>query len=204
MKVIVALDLTTVAEAIEWAKEIDAEWYKVGKSLIYEVNFISLMATLKGMNKKVFFDAKLYDIPNTVKNAVKSIEWNYEPDFLTVACNPDAAISVSKHPERIAYVPSLSSETSAPRVDNFSPWTRAKTIVCRPGLAALYRAHCPQIQIICPGVRLPGEPADDHHYDTAIPKEANYIVVGRPIIEAKDPRKAYENWLQAAEEAVNG
>ena len=64
----------------------------------------------------------------------------------------------------------------------------------------------PGIAIVTPGIRLAGDAAGDQARvatpQIAIATGADYIVVGRPITAAPDPRQAAENFVQAIEEAL--
>jgi orotidine-5'-phosphate decarboxylase len=64
----------------------------------------------------------------------------------------------------------------------------------------------PGIAIVTPGIRLAGDAADDQARvatpQVAIAAGADYIVVGRPITAAPDPRQAAESFVHNIEEAL--
>ena len=74
-------------------------------------------------------------------------------------------------------------------------------VVCSPREIRMIRdAVSRDFKIVAPGVRMPGQPADDQQR-TATPREAiaagaNYIVVGRGVTHAPDPRVALESLLR--------
>jgi len=75
-------------------------------------------------------------------------------------------------------------------------------LVCSPlEIAALRKILSPQVQLVVPGIRTGVEKADDQKR-TLTPKEAmaagaNWLVIGRPIYAAENPRAAAENILKS-------
>ena len=74
-------------------------------------------------------------------------------------------------------------------------------VVCSPREIQMIRtALRPDFKIVTPGIRMSGQPVDDQQR-TATPREAiaagaDYIVVGRAVTHAPDPRNALETLLQ--------
>src|SRR4051794_13012208 len=71
-RLIVALDLPTVEQARQMTERLDGvvSFFKLGLWLIFAPGFDRLLAELVGNGKKVFLDAKMYDIGETVKQGV--------------------------------------------------------------------------------------------------------------------------------------
>lgn len=201
-EIIVALDYSNVWEAQQLisklreeskeTKRIDSfNWVKIGLELIYHPYFYDLIDYAHDHKLKIFLDAKLNDIPTTVEKTVRQIFYKIEPEFLSVRQQVDVAMKAAKDAwaeTKIVHVPVLTSDTNF--VDTVVK-TPAPAVACRPNMAARYRKNNPNLIIICPGVRLSGDSSDDHVSETFIPREADYIVVGRPITQANDPREAF-------------
>ena len=73
-------------------------------------------------------------------------------------------------------------------------------VVCSGWEAESIHAHCPKLCTVCPGIRF--QPTNDDQVRVLTPIEAKekgieYIVVGRPITQTKDPQQAYQNILEA-------
>ena len=87
-RLIVALDLPTVAEAEAMVRRIGpaARFYKVGLQLLF-AGGIDLVRRLVGEGNQVFIDAKFLDIPETVRKAVESVA-RLGATFLTLHADP--------------------------------------------------------------------------------------------------------------------
>lgn len=213
-RLIVALDVPTVDAARELVERLGeaASFYKIGKQLIY-AGGLDLVRELKANGKRVFLDAKLYDIPNTVESAVQSI-LKLGADFLTVhaersvvraavAGRGDADLRIlavtvltSMAPEdleemgiglSLAYVTARRAETAVV--------LGADGLICSAQEATDIRSIVGQSSLlVCPGIRPAGASSDDQSRiatpAAAIQAGADYLVVGRPITQAKDPKAA--------------
>ena len=225
-KIIVALDLPTVAEAIAICDRIpDVEFWKVGLEL-FIADGKMILQELKARNKKVFLDLKLHDIPNTVASACRAAT-KYGADFLTIHASGGKAMMQAAQGEvqdsntQLLAV-SLLTSTSARELaadlqvplevsDYVSHLVKLARdsgltgIVCSPHEVANLRSQIksPNGDDLCfvtPGVR----PAGTAHGDQsrvmtpkdAIAAGANYLVIGRPITVAPDPVAAWESICQ--------
>src|SRR5580704_3720574 len=214
-RLIVALDLPSVeaAEALVAQLGDAASFYKIGYQLAY-AGGLAYVEKLVGAGKKVFLDLKLHDIGNTVGQGVKSAA-RLGATFLTVHAYPQtmaAAVEARGDALRILAVTVLTSyddddlkaagyETSVKAlVARRAEQARALGIdglVCSPEEAANVRAVVGAgMALVTPGIRPSGaETGDQKRIMTpaaAIAAGADYLVVGRPIVAAPEPRAAAE------------
>lgn len=213
-RLILALDVPSVAEARAIVAETEGVVgvYKVGLELIYAggVEFARDLAT---GGKRVFLDAKLHDIDNTVAGAVRSI-LALGATFLTLHAYPKtmaAAVAArGDAPLGLLAVTVLTAFDDADLAEAGYRGTVSETvamraaqaqaagmngIVCSPREVAALRALVgPDILLVTPGVRPAGSAAGDQKR-VATPSEAiragaDLVVVGRPIVAAADRRAA--------------
>ena len=214
-RLIVALDLSSVeaAEALVARLGDAVSFYKIGYQLAY-AGGLSYAQKLTGAGKQVFLDLKLHDIGNTVAQGVKSVA-RLGVTFLTVHAYPQtmqAAVEARGGTLRILGVTVLTSyddndlqaagyETSVKAlVARRAEQARALGVdglVCSPGEAANVRAIAGAgMALVTPGIRPTGAEAGDQKRimtpAAAIAAGADYLVVGRPIVAASDPRAAAE------------
>lgn len=216
-RLIVALDLSDVAAAEHAVKTLGDEvtFYKIG----YELGFaggLALAERLSGDGKKIFLDFKLHDIGNTVARGVASLA-KIGATFLTVHAYPQtmrAAVEGRADADvKLLAVTALTSYDDADAAEaGYALAIRdlvrlraeqARTIgldgiVCSAAETGLVRDVAgPNMAIVTPGIRPAGSVAGDQKR-TLTPAEAisagvDYLVVGRPVIAAKDPRAAAES-----------
>ena len=214
-RLIVALDLSSVeaAEALVVRLGDAVSFYKIGYQLAY-AGGLSYAQKLTGAGKQVFLDLKLHDIGNTVAQGVKSVA-ALGVTFLTVHAYPQtmqAAVEARGGALRILGVTVLTSydendlkaagyETSVEAlVARRAEQARALGVdglVCSPEEAANVRAIAGAgMALVTPGIRPTGAEAGDQKRimtpAAAIAAGADYLVVGRPIVAAPDPRAAAE------------
>ncbi len=169
---------------------------------------------LAGAGKSVFLDLKLHDIGNTVAQGVKSVA-RLGASFLTVHAYPQtmqAAVEAREGSLRILAVTVLTSyddsDLSAAGYDVTVPELAAKRAAQALDLgidglvsSAEEAAHLRSIVgakmvLVTPGIRPAGAASGDQKRimtpAAAIAAGADYLVVGRPIIAAADPRAAAE------------
>ena len=211
-RLIFALDVSTIEEAkalVEWLG--DAVWfYKIGLQLFMTGGYFELLEWLRERSKEVFIDLKFFDVPQTVKSAVLQLK-SRDVQFVSVHGNDkilEAAVSV-KNNLKILAVTVLTSLDDADLRDLgfqcnaeqlvYSRAKRALQIGCdgviSSGLEALRLRDDlgDNFLVVTPGIR-PVINNDDQkrtvNVEQAFLNGADYIVVGRPIKEAKDPKKA--------------
>jgi orotidine-5'-phosphate decarboxylase len=215
-RLIVALDVpdVAVADALVGRLGDAASFYKIGLELVM-TGGLDLARRLKRQGRGVFLDMKLLDIPNTVERAVANAA-NVGVDFLTIhgidrktmAAAVKGRGTSSLRILGVTVLTSLSAEDVAEQgVCEVSPGElvlRRAALARDAGLdgvvasgqeAKAVRAIAPApFLIVTPGIRPSGADAGDQARVTtpaaAIRDGATYIVVGRPITAAADPRAA--------------
>lgn len=211
-RLIFALDVAEIDQARAWIERLgDAVLhYKIGLELLSSGGYFELLAELKAAGKRVFADLKLHDIPATVAAAVAGMA-RHQPDLLTVHAYSAAiaAAAPMAGATRLLAVTVLTSiseaELKAAGVDQplascVSQRAReaiaagASGLVCSGLEAAHLRAELGSAPlIVCPGIRASAGGDDQQRtvdVATAFANGADYIVVGRPIRNAADPRAA--------------
>jgi orotidine-5'-phosphate decarboxylase len=214
-RLIHALDVPTVLRAKEWVEKLrDAVcFYKVGLELFMADGYFELVEWLVAKDKKVFVDLKFFDVPETVRAAVRRLR-DRGAYFATVHGN-DAmlrAAAEEKGQTKILAVTALTSLDKADLEDLgfqcdvealvLSRARRTLEVGCdgviSSGLEAkpLRESLGHRFLVIAPGIR-PVKNIDDQKrvvdVEDAFRNGADYIVVGRPIRNAADPYTAAVN-----------
>lgn len=211
-RLIVALDVATAAEALELVDLLGehGQFYKIGMELLTSGDFFSLLGQLHARGKKVFVDLKFFDVPATVASAVRGLA-RHPATFCTIHGNDGMlrAAAAEKGHLKLLAVTALTSLDQHDLDDlGFSCDTRALVLsraraalaagcdgVVSSGLeVADLRAEIDhRLLVVCPGIR-PVANTDDQKrvvdVRQAFENGADYIVVGRPIRTATDPRAA--------------
>ena len=213
-RLIVALDAASVAEAERWVETLgdSVQFYKVGMELIYGGG-LGLVERLVSAKKRVFVDLKLHDIPNTVERATSQIArlgaW-----FLTVhgySQTMRAAVKGAEgSPLKLLAVTVLTSSDDSDLAEaGYAVGVRelvqrraaqaeaagmAGVVASAAEAAALRAGRGKDFLLVTPGIRpLGADAADQKRVATpgeAIASGADYLVVGRPVTRAADPRAA--------------
>ena len=216
-RLILALDVPNIVQGLELAARLgDAvSFYKIGLGMLTGGGF-ALANELKAEHgKRIFMDLKLFDIGATIETAVRGLA-QYDLDFLTVQGDPQvvraAAEGKGGSDLKILAVTILTSldrtdlDENLIRAGDISEITLERAaraleagadgVITSPHEAKAIRA-LPQAKgklIVTPGVRpLGADEGDQKHIATpraALENGADYIVVGRPIWRATDPRQA--------------
>jgi orotidine-5'-phosphate decarboxylase len=213
-RLIVALDLPTVASAEAMVSRLGASvsFYKIGYQLAF-AGGLSFTANLIAAGKQVFLDLKLHDIGNTVTKGVESVAQT-GATFLTVHAYPQTmqAAMEGKRGSKLGIL-AVTALTSYDDADLFRAGYKLGVsalvvqragqarelgvdgLVCSAEEAAKLRAIVgPGMALVTPGIRPAGSARDDQKRimtpAKAIAAGADYLVVGRPIVEAGDPKAA--------------
>ena len=213
-RLIVALDVPTPREARALAEKLgDAvRFYKIGLELFTAEGYYELLAWLTARGNKVFADLKLYDIPETVRRAVANLSGR-GATFLTVHGHRSVmeAAARQKGAMKILAVTVLTSFDQKDLNEMGSSHSVEQLVLARArgaaetgcdgviasGLEAkpLKAEFKDRLLIVTPGIR-PAAAGDDQKRTVdvaqAFANGADYIVVGRPVRDAKDPRAAAE------------
>ncbi|MBO4401269.1 MAG: orotidine-5'-phosphate decarboxylase [Selenomonadaceae bacterium] len=228
-RLIVALDFHRFGDVKNLVNALgdSVNFYKVGMELFYSVGTIAV-DWLKTQNKKIFLDLKLHDIPNTVAGGLCSL-MNLGADILNVhaaggytmmktaadklRAEADAAGIVKPKLIAITVLTSINQAEwcgalkISEQVVQFAKTAKAAGldgVVASPQEAAVIREACGKdFLIVTPGIRPAGSSIDDQSRIStpaaAIKNGANYLVVGRPIRAAENPRDAAEKILAEIE-----
>jgi orotidine-5'-phosphate decarboxylase len=214
-RLIIALDEPSVADAERLVTAIgdSGRFYKIGYQLM-PLGGYDLARRLGARGKRVFIDAKFHDIGATVERGAKSVA-RLGADFLTVHAERDVvagAVAGRGDDPRLKIIAvtvltSLTQESLAasgietPLADlvlkraEIALAAGADGVVASPHEAAAIRARFgDRLLIVTPGVRPAGSAQDDQARaatpQAAIRAGADYLVVGRPILNAADPAAA--------------
>ena len=211
-RLIVPLDVPTSTEArgVVEALGDEVHFYKIGLQLFMSGNYFELLHWLHESGKKVFVDLKFFDVPQTVAMAVRQLR-EHPVTFATVHGN-DAILKAAceeKGDTRILAVTMLTSldqndiEQLGFKVDMatlvLSRARRALEIGCDGVIASGHESRELRSElgenflVVMPGIR-PIANIDDQKrtvdVEEAFRNGADYIVVGRPIVQATDPLAA--------------
>ncbi len=213
-----ALDIPDKNAALDMLGKLrgNLEWVKIGLQmyLAYGRDFVNEVAS---MGFKVFLDLKLYDIPNTVASAVKSLK-GLPVSMLTIHTSGgremmSAAVAAAKetNPDMLLLgVTVLTSfdadglaETGVAKAPAEQVELLAKLavdsgmrgLVCSPLEIERLRKIIPQeVKLITPGIRPAGSSTDEQKRvmtpSLAAEAGSDFIVVGRPILKAENPAAA--------------
>jgi orotidine-5'-phosphate decarboxylase len=213
-EIIVALDLPSGSSALGLVDELgeSIDFYKVGSPL-FTRSGPSIIRELRARGKRVFLDLKYHDIPNTVARAVEAAA-NLDVELLTIhasggtAMMRAAAQAVGADGPRLLGVTILTSFTP---VEVEEVWNkeilslrdevgRLAALAAEAGLhgivtspleaEAVKRRHGAEFLVVTPGIRPIGDaPEDQARTSTpaaAVKAGADYLVIGRPVLEAAD------------------
>lgn len=228
-RLIVALDFHHFGDVKNLVNELgdSVNFYKVGMELFYSVG-IDVLDWLKSLDKKIFLDLKLCDIPNTTANGICSL-MNLGADIMNIHATggytmmKTAADKLREESARLGIVkPKLiavtiltsinkndweglgysSMEISAQvvRLAKLAKSAGVDGVVASPNEAKLIRENCgEEFLIITPGIRPVGADINDQSRiatpSAAIKNGANYLVIGRPITKADNPKLAAQKIL---------
>lgn len=229
-RLIFALDVASVEEARELVRKLDGSvsFFKIGMEL-YVSSGPALITELTTQGKKVFLDLKFFDVPETVKRAVRRVAAT-GATFLTIHGETkiiQAAVEGrgDSNLKLLAVTALTSLDSSDLREMGFAGTVedlvlnRAKTalelgcdgVIASPQEAGrvheLVSRSKKNFLIVTPGVRPAGDASDDHKRlatpASAIEDGADYLVIGRPIRDAADPAKKAESIIAEMQRAFD-
>jgi orotidine-5'-phosphate decarboxylase len=215
-RLIVALDVPDAAAARAMVDRIAGEvgMFKIG-SQVFTAAGPDFVRELIARGEKVFLDLKFHDIPNTVAGAVSAaaglgvtlvdVHALGGKDMMEAAVGALPAMGIrllaitilTSHDEQALGAIGVSGSVadSVRRLAALARESGADGVVASPNEVALVREVCgPDFLIVTPGIRPAGAARGDQSRiatpAAARAAGADYIVVGRPILEAADPAAA--------------
>ena len=217
-RLIFAMDVPDCERARQLTEELgdSVVFYKLGLELMMSGGYFELLNWMLARDKKVFADLKFFDIPATVGSAVRQLK-DRGASFVTVHGNQSIMEAAAENKGDHLKVLAVTVLTSLDRGDlddlGFAcdvgelVLSRAKRAleagcdgVISSGLeAAKLREHIDaKLLVVTPGIRPvdnkpPGDQKRVVSVEQAFRNGADYIVVGRPIRDADDPRAAAES-----------
>ena len=221
-RLILALDVQDIPQAREMVTALEGivGFFKIGLTLQLAEGVEEFIRSLIAQGKKVFLDYKYYDIAETLKKAVSRAA-SLGVSFLTIhgSCGLIRG-AVSGRGEiglKLFTVTVLTAMDTADiaemgytnhSVEDLVLFRARKALeagcdgVIASGLEAekIKRLSQNKLLVVTPGIRPDGYPEDDQKRTTtatsAIQAGADYLVIGRPITGASNPRLAAEGLLQ--------
>jgi len=215
-RLIFALDVADANQARDLVTALgdSVEFYKIGLELFMAGGYFELIDWLAKRNKKIFCDLKFFDVPATVASAIKRLN-NRGVTFATIHGNQSImeAAAAAKIDVKVLAVTVLTSLDRGDLADLGFECDVEKLVLSRARRAleagcdgvvssgleaiALRQYIDNKLLIVTPGIRpVENRPSDDQKrvvsVDQAFRNGADYIVVGRPIRDAADPRAAAE------------
>ena len=220
---IVALDVATAGDALALARQLreDCHFFKVGSTLYTAAGPAIVRELRDNLQADVFLDLKFHDIPNTVAGAVRAAT-TLGVRLVTVHASGgramlDAAQDASRGECGVLGVTVLTSHDA---VSLAASWGRDALrvedevlrlaadaasaglhgVVCSGDEASVVsRVHGDRLALLVPGIRLAGGAANDQRRvvtpHAAQRAGARYVVLGRTVTAAADPKLAFRKVL---------
>lgn len=227
-RLIFAMDVPDCDRARALAEELgDAvTFYKIGLELMMSGGYFELLDWMLARDKKVFCDLKFFDIPATVGAAVRALN-DRGATFVTVHGNQSIMEAAAENKGDSLRVLAVTVLTSLDRgdLDDLGFDCDLESLVLSRARRALetgcdgvissglevpsLREHIDnKLLVVSPGIRpVDNKPMGDQKrvvtVETAFSNGADYIVVGRPIRDAGNPRAAAEAMQASIAAQVN-
>ena len=214
-RVIVAIDLNNLKKAISLVKKLknDVFAFKIGHEFFYNFGIEGYNKIYK-ICPRIFLDLKLHDIPNTVKKGLSAIS-KLKPTFTTIHISGGdnmQKVSILKNNKKIKilgvtiltsldkkqtlkYYKEKNVKILVKKFAKYAKQNKINGLVCSPHEIGIVRKEVgKKMIIVVPGIRPEknslGKKDDQKRVLTpkeAIKLGADYLVIGRPIIESKNP-----------------
>ena len=225
--IILALDFEDKTEAFEVLRRVGPKlkWVKVGLRMYLRYG-AELIRELSDMGYRIFLDLKLFDIPNTVTGAIRSLA-DLPVDMLTLhTLGSSEMLKVAKTARDeyagslkligVTMLTSMNSEQMSRigiageipgqvlRLAQLANTCALDGVVCSPNELVVLKTNIEKDWIyVTPGVRPASAKSNDHNRvgtpSDAIKKGSNYLVIGRPITQAPNPKQALSSILAELE-----
>ena len=214
-KAFIALDATNNKKNIEVVKKLYKLVYgfKVGYRSFYNKDADKLISEIKRKKSRLFLDLKLHDIPNTVSGAIESLK-NINPDFLTlhISGGEEMLKSALKNIKKFNLKTKVLGVTLLTSLDNkdskkiygekdtdklikklafIASKAKIAGLICSGQDLKSLKSYKKLLKIT-PGVKLLDRKDDQKRVSfvhDALNNGANFVVIGRELINAKDPMK---------------
>ena len=224
-KAFIALDATNNKKNIEVVKKLHKLVYgfKVGYRSFYNKDADKLIAEIKRKKSRLFLDLKLHDIPNTVSSAIESLK-NINPDFLTLHISggeemlKSALKSIKKFNLKtkvlgVTLLTSLDGKDSKKIYGEKDTDKLIKKLALIASKAKIAGLICSgqdlkslkgfkKLLKVTPGVKILDRKDDQKRVSfvhDALNDGANFVVIGRELINAKDPMKLLNEYSEKYE-----
>ena len=225
-RIIIALDVPNAVLGLNIVNQLgDAvSFYKIGLGMLTGGGMALANELKQDLNKKIFMDLKLFDIGATIERAVKGLT-QYNIDFLTVNGDPQvvsAAVQGKKTTDTkilaVTFLTSLDREDLNKNLIKEGSINElvlersikafeagADGVIASPHEARMIKglSEAQGKLIVTPGIRPLGFNSEDQKRvmtpDEALANGADHIVIGRPVIKAKNPRLEIKKILETIE-----
>lgn len=213
-ELVLALDAPDRERALNLLAELEGSvsWIKIGLELFVAGGPL-FVEEVKKRGFRIFLDLKFYDIPNTVAGAVRAA-CVLKVDMLSIhlqggqrMCEAACAAAASRNAPLLMGVTVLTSfaQGELPGVSEEIPVYAAylakcardwglNGVVCSGFEAARIKRDIPGLLCLCPGIRLENLAGDDQRRsmtpEQAVAAGADFLVAGRPILQASNPASA--------------
>ena len=204
-KTILALDVFDFKKAEKLVKDLSPyiDVFKVGPILFLQSGK-EIIKMINNNGKKVFLDLKFHDIPATVQRAVQSARDLGVYSLTVHSCGGEEmlklATSVENRPKIWAVTVLTSQVTTSEEVVRRAKLAKecgVDGVISSPLEIETIKSNCgKEFEVVTPGIR-PVKVQDDQKRvatpESAVKAGANFIVVGRPIIQAENPIEVAKN-----------
>ena len=211
-KIIVALDSNNLNKTLRLVKSLKKDVYafKIGYEFFFNFG-IDGYKKIYSICPRIFLDLKLHDIPNTIKNGVMAIS-KLKPLFTTIHISGgDEMMQSTKiikkstkilgvsiltsldHKQTYKYYNNKDISSLVKKFANYAKKNKLDGVVCSPKEISQIRKEIGKnFIIVTPGIRIENKIKSDDQKRIATPKKAidlgaNYLVIGRPITESRNP-----------------
>lgn len=223
-RLIVALDVPTLKDAERFVDDLApiVTWFKVGPELFTAAG-PQAVTMVRERGRRVFLDLKFHDIPRTVTAAVAAaarlgvammnVHLAVGEEALRAAVEAVEGVrgprpvllgvtrltSIADGPDTVPRVVEAAAHAQRCGLDG---------VIASPREAAAIKGACgARFVVVTPGIRPAGSPVGDQRRTAtaadAVRAGADYLVVGRPVLEAADPPAALRGFLQEMDAAID-